>query len=134
LADDLSQEAFLQAWRKLPTLKSTKAFAGWLRQIAINIFLQNIRHTSAAIHASDDTGPDQAVQNHDAAIKMDLDKALTQLKPNERLCIVLAYSQRMSHSQISAATDLPLGTVKSHIVRGAAQLRRFLKDYKGEVP
>ena len=64
---------------------------------------------------------------------LDVEKALIQLKPAERLCIVLAYSERMSHGEIRLATGLPLGTVKSHISRGAEKLRRYLKDYKGEL-
>ncbi len=133
-ADDLAQEAFLQAWQKLHTLKSTKAFGGWLRQIAINIFLQHSRHKSRAIQTTDISRSGLKAKNHSAAIKMDLEKALAHLKPTERICIVLAYGQRMSHRQISATTDLPLGTVKSHILRGASQLRHILKDYIGEIP
>lgn len=134
LADDLAQEAFLQAWRKLNSLKSTKSFGGWLRQIAINIFLQYSRQKILTIQETGVVDTDLSTKTHDAAIKLDLEKALARLKPTERLCIILAYSQRMSHRQICAATDLPLGTVKSHISRGATQLRHLLKDYKGEVP
>ncbi len=133
-ADDFAQEAFLQAWRKLNTLKSTKAFGGWLRQIAINIFLQYSRQKDRTIKPTDAVNTGLTAKTHDAAIKMDLEKALGGLKPIARLCIILAYGQRMSHRQICAATDLPLGTVKSHILRGATQLRQFLKDYKGAVP
>jgi RNA polymerase sigma-70 factor (ECF subfamily) len=46
-----------------------------------------------------------------------------------RLCVVLAYNEGMSHPQIVALTGLPLGTVKSHIARGAARLREILADY-----
>ena len=69
----------------------------------------------------------------DASIKMDLEKALARLKPVERLCIVLSYSERMSHGEICTATGLPLGTVKSHISRGSTRLRHYLKDYEGDV-
>ncbi|MGC1730775.1 MAG: sigma factor-like helix-turn-helix DNA-binding protein, partial [Steroidobacteraceae bacterium] len=61
--------------------------------------------------------------------RLDLDRALAQLSPAERLCIVLAYSEGMSHGEISAATALPLGTVKSHVRRGAERLRGLLHAY-----
>src|SRR5687768_14050666 len=43
LADDLAQDAFLQAWRKLDTLQETGAFGGWLKRIAVNVWLQHAR-------------------------------------------------------------------------------------------
>jgi RNA polymerase sigma-70 factor (ECF subfamily) len=45
------------------------------------------------------------------------------------MCIVLAYAEHMSHREISELTALPLGTVKSHILRGAARLRELLRAY-----
>ena len=62
--------------------------------------------------------------------QLDLDRALAQLAPDERLCIVLAYSEGMSHGEISALTALPLGTVKSHIRRGGERLRALLDAYE----
>ena len=59
-----------------------------------------------------------------------LDAALMQLAPAARLCVVLAYHEGLSHSEISATTSIPLGTVKSHVTRGAARLRQILKDYQ----
>ena len=61
---------------------------------------------------------------------LDLDRALARLASDERLCVVLAYSEGMSHSEISAATGLPLGTVKSHIKRGSERLRTLLDAYE----
>ncbi len=61
---------------------------------------------------------------------MDLDRALAGLAHDERLCVVLAYSEGMSHSEVSAATQLPLGTVKSHIKRGSERLRAQLNAYE----
>jgi DNA-directed RNA polymerase specialized sigma24 family protein len=61
---------------------------------------------------------------------LDLDRALARLAPDVRLCIVLAYSEGMSHGEISAATGLPLGTVKSHVRRGAQRLRASLQVYQ----
>jgi RNA polymerase sigma factor (sigma-70 family) len=65
-----------------------------------------------------------------AGEQLDLDRALSRLSGDERLCIVLAYNEGMSHSEISEATGLPLGTVKSHIKRGAERLRTLLHAYR----
>lgn len=133
IADDFAQETFLRAWQKLHTLKSAGAFGGWLRQIAVNIFLQHVRRKGLLMEDSDQVASYSVADNVDSSIKMDLKKALTRLKTAERLCIVLAYNERMSHGEICSATGLPLGTVKSHIARGAERLRQYLKDYKDDV-
>lgn len=130
MADDFAQEAFLQAWRKLRTLRVPGAFGGWLRQIAVNVFLQHIRHTGLTIEDSDEVASCPVVDHGNPSVQMDLEKALAYLRPVERLCVVLAYGERMSHGEICSATGLPLGTVKSHISRGSAQLRRYLSDYE----
>ena len=61
--------------------------------------------------------------------RLDLDAALARLPPGARLCVVLGYSEGMSHAEISETTGIPLGTVKSHIARGAARLPEILQDY-----
>lgn len=128
LADDLSQQAFLQAWRHIDTLKSPAAFAGWLRRLAINIWLQRVRAggpVPAGLDAAAELSQPAAMLNE----QLDLDSALATLPPTVRLCITLAYAERMSHREICEATQLPLGTVKSHITRGAARLRELLGAY-----
>lgn len=133
LADDLAQQSFLQAWRRIRALQSPAAFGGWLRKIAINSWLQHVRarggHTVESLEESSGAEGDPT-HEPTAAERLDLDRALSSLSPDVRLCIVLAYEERMSHREIAEATDLPLGTVKSHITRGAARLRDLLHVYE----
>jgi RNA polymerase sigma factor (sigma-70 family) len=129
LADDLAQQTFLQAWRTIGTLKSPAAFSGWLRRLAINTWLQRIRAEKPLISTTDlDELPDEA-EPPTLNEQLDLDGALATLPPDVRLCITLAYAERMSHREICEAIGLPLGTVKSHITRGAARLRGLLGAY-----
>jgi RNA polymerase sigma-70 factor (ECF subfamily) len=129
LADDLAQQTFLQAWRTVGTLKSPAAFGGWLRRLAVNTWLQRIRAEKPVVSTTDlDELPDEAAQPT-LNEQLDLDGALATLPQDVRLCITLAYAERMSHREICEATSLPLGTVKSHITRGAARLRRLLGAY-----
>jgi RNA polymerase sigma-70 factor, ECF subfamily len=130
LADDLSQAAFLQAWRSLSSLKAPGAFGGWLRKLAINLWLQHLRrHSREAQPVS--AGQAAETFGYEATVgeKLDLDRALELLPGDVRLCIVLAYAERMSHSEINDVTGIPLGTVKSHIARGSARLREILNAY-----
>ena len=134
LADDLAQQSFLQAWRRLRTLQSPAAFGGWLRKIAVHMWLQHIRaRGDHLVPPSPEEQPEQVdTPSRDPMVaeRIDLDRALSQLPADVRLCIVLAYGERMSHREIAEATTLPLGTVKSHISRGAARLRDLLRAYE----
>lgn len=129
LADDLSQQTFIQAWKMLSSLQSPGAFGGWLRQIAVNIWLQQVRgHKEMSFTGEEDTPVQSITESHGE--KIDLDYALTQLSPAVRLCIVLSHAEGMSHGEIVDATKLPLGTVKSHITRGTSRLRELLQAYR----
>ncbi len=132
LADDLAQEAFLQAWRQLGQLRTPDSFGPWLRRLALNIWLQHCRRADPLRHASEvGRGAEEAFHAPAATgIAADLDRALMRLSVAERLCILLAYHEGMSHAEIAADTRLPLGTVKSHIARGGARLRELLSDYR----
>lgn len=130
MADDLAQQAFLAAWSQLSTLRQPGAFGGWLRQIAVNTWLAQQRRQGVQwvplpeeLVAEDAVHPDVAV---------DLDRLLARLKPAERVCVVLAHVEGLSHCEIVAATGWPLGTVKSHVSRGSARLRQWLGDPAGE--
>jgi RNA polymerase sigma-70 factor (ECF subfamily) len=127
VADDLAQQVFLQAWRSLRTLREPAAFGGWLRRLAVNAWLQHVRRERIALTLDD--APQLASLPMMTAERVDLDDALAQLPAGTRLCVVLAYGEGMSHGEIASATGLPLGTVKSHIQRGAARLRLLLADY-----
>jgi RNA polymerase sigma factor (sigma-70 family) len=129
LSDDLAQQVFLQAWRRLRTLRSAGAFGAWLRQLTVNVWLQHVRVQRITADSIDDHTPTPAAEQSRLHEQIDLDRALATLPEHVRLCIVLAYSEGLSHGEISNMTALPLGTVKSHISRGAAQLRGLLSGY-----
>lgn len=130
LADDLAQQTFLKAWRALPQLRSVAAFGAWLRRLAVNTWLEHVRAApppAVALNAEELGAAPGSATSPD--VQVDLDRALAQLAPQERLCVVLAYSEGMSHGEISSATALPLGTVKSHVRRGSERLRALLSAY-----
>ncbi len=130
LADDLAQQTFLKAWRALPQLRSVGAFGAWLRRLAVNTWLEHVRAApppAVAMSAEELATVPGGAASADA--QLDLDRALAHLAPQERLCVVLAYSEGMSHGEISSATALPLGTVKSHVRRGSERLRALLSAY-----
>jgi RNA polymerase sigma-70 factor, ECF subfamily len=131
LGDDLAQQVFLTAWRSLHQLRSAAAFDGWLKRIMITTWLEELRRCK--IVYAPEVEPEAAGSHVETtAERLDLDAALAQLPDEPRLCVVLAYNDGLSHSEIAALTGLPLGTVKSHIARCAARLRELLGDYAGD--
>jgi RNA polymerase sigma-70 factor (ECF subfamily) len=128
LADDLAQQAFVQGWQSIRQLKSRAAIGAWLRRLAVNCWLQHVRGAKSAVELPEELGAVTPIANVNRRI--DLDAALAQLPAEVRLCVVLAYAEGMSHAEISQGTQLPLGTVKSHINRGAARLRALLQAYE----
>jgi len=131
VADDLAQQAFLLAWRDIRRLKDPRRFGGWFKRVAINVWRQHMRSNEPAQHAlvHDETSAAAPAAGR-PGIAMDLDRALAALSDTERLCLVLAYHEGMSHREIATTVELPLGTVKSHVRRGGERLRQLLFDYR----
>lgn len=128
LADDLSQRVFLKMWRRIRSLKEPTKFPGWLKKIAVNEWIDHQR--KLARQKEEALGATEIVATAETpSIAMDLDQALSALPDETRLCVVLSYHERMTHTEIAALTGLPDGTVKSHIRRGSARLRELLLDY-----
>ncbi|HEY0300894.1 MAG TPA: sigma-70 family RNA polymerase sigma factor, partial [Rhizomicrobium sp.] len=123
LADDLAQETFVQAWRALAQLRNAGAFGGWLKQVAVRVWLQHARRAKLPLDPMEDA---ESVPAADVACGIDLQRGLERLKPAQRLCVVLSYGEGLSHGEIADATGWPLGTVKSHVARGGARLKEWL--------
>jgi RNA polymerase sigma-70 factor (ECF subfamily) len=128
LGDDLAQQVFLTAWRSLRQLRSAAAFDGWLKRIMVTTWLEEVRRGKLVTTTEVDVAGLRA--HHESTMEqLDLDAALAALGPDMRLCVVLAYNEGLSHPEIVALTGFPLGTVKSHVARGAARLREMLTAY-----
>jgi RNA polymerase sigma-70 factor (ECF subfamily) len=129
--DDLAQQVFLTAWRSLRHLRTAAAFDGWLKRIMVTTWLEELRRRKIAYAQELAPENDPRVHLDGAAEGIDLDAALATLPPQVRLCVVLAHNEGLSHTEIAALAELPLGTVKSHVARGSARLRQLLAAYAG---
>jgi RNA polymerase sigma-70 factor (ECF subfamily) len=129
LADDLAQQTFLKLWKSIRQLRSPDAFYGWLKKIMVSVWLEELRRNKIDFTVLDDSEVPEAGKESSGE-RIDLDAALAQLPAPMRLCVVLAYNDGLSHQEISAATNIPLGTVKANISRGAARMRALLSDYR----
>ena len=122
-ADDLAQETFLRAYRRLGTWRGGGRLSTWLYRIAWNGWASQARRPPAPL-AEPSAPPRDAA---DAAIdRHDLERALAGLRDEERAALALAYGQDVSHEEAAAILGCPLGTLKTNILRGKEKLRRML--------
>jgi len=132
-ADDLAQETFILAYRKLHTLKSGGSLVSWLHSIAYRQFLQHGRK-----HARQTVMAEPPERGHDprgaVEAEVTIPRLMALLSEEQRACMTLAYAAGMSHPEISGVTGFPLGTVKSHIDRGKRKLQEWLKEYDHSIP
>ena len=129
LADDLAQLCFMKAYEQRGKLRDAKASKSWLFQIAYRSFVDHhrkeTRRRGLAEHHIDEEPP-----HAPDGLKMDIEAAMNRLPAECRAVVILCLAHGMSHSEAAAATDLPLGTVKSHVMRGKDKLRTFLSAYE----
>lgn len=92
---------FLQAWRHIDTLKSPAAFGGWLRRLAINVWLQKVRAESPPSLNLDDLSDEIAQPATTVSERIDLDGALATLPPAVRLCITPAQGPSETRSRVA---------------------------------
>lgn len=126
-ADDIAQEVFLAAWTRLASLKSAARLKSWLFSIAWHKAKGEAR---AAIRARerDTRWQDLRPETDERATEMHLamQQALVQLPPDQRASVALCLGGGWTHADAAGILGLPLGTVKSHILRGRARLMEIL--------
>ncbi len=134
LADDLAQEAFLLAWRKLSSFRGDARFSTWLFRVAHNCFLQaRRRNTTVPAQASPADEASEILQvdsDNSPDLQLDLQRALQCLPEGERVVMLYHAQMGMSHEETAQITGFPLGTVKTHALRGKARMRAWLDAYQ----
>ena len=130
LGDDLAQLTFIKVYQSLPSLQSPGAFGGWLKRIAVSIWLQHLRKNDALRDA--ELIDSVTATSTTPGLERDLEAALSILPSAVRTCVVLAYQEGYTHPEVADVTGLSLGTVKSHIKRGAQKMQQFLNAYADE--
>ena len=131
LADDLAQETFLKAWKKLSSYRGGARFSTWLFGIAINEFRAAARSRKEFIahdFSEDSSEGELTAPDSNTRLRLDLTEALQRISSEERAAILLCCQNGLSHEEASQALGCPLGTVKTNILRGKEKLKRLLAD------
>jgi RNA polymerase sigma-70 factor (ECF subfamily) len=134
-AEDLTQEVFVRVFRSLSDY-TPGTFEGWLYRITTNLFLDGVRRRKRirfeALPEEADrvvgTSPTPERAYEERNFDPDVQAALDALPPEFRAAVVLCDIEQLSYEEIAATLGVKLGTVRSRIHRGRAQLRAALAD------
>lgn len=138
-AEDAAQEAFIRAFRFLPSLRPGSPFLPWFTAILVNEARRARRRQSRqtpaghvhAVSPAPSTSPEESLARQERASAVR--RALASLDEDHRVPIALRYLMDLSEADIARALGLPLTTVKSRLFVARRRLRRLLATEKEEM-
>ena len=125
LADDLAQESFLAAWRKIDQFRGEGLFRGWLARIAYTRYLMEARRKKLETVTDDDEST-RACEGLEPGMRFDLERCMANLALGERAALTLCYALGHSNEEAAEILGMPVGTIKSHVLRGRKKLLAML--------
>lgn len=130
-ADDLAQETFLLAWRKLDQFRGDATFSTWLYRIAYSCFLQAHRKAAREVTENGDGEMERLPATEPARdLQLDFARALQRLSAAEQAVLLHCVQMGLSHEEAAYVLAMPLGTVKTHASRAKAKLKRWLAAWR----
>ena len=128
-ADDLTQDVFVRAWRKLDTFRGDSAFGTWLYRLALNLVVERRRSEAsrrAGYREQPDAVDDLSVRPQTPDAKLDFEAALVRLPDGAREIFVLHDVEGYKHVEIAEKLEVSVGTSKAQLHRARMMLRRHL--------
>jgi len=143
-AEDLTQEAFLQLYRKIATFRGESAFSTWLHRLSVNVVLMHLRKKSLPVVSLEETtqggeedAPKKDFGAEDLALagsidRLQLQKAVDDLPPGYRTIFVLHDIEGYEHNEIAGIVGCSIGNSKSQLHKARMKLRDLLKINRAE--
>lgn len=140
-AEDLTQEAFLQLFRKIGTFRGESAFSTWLHRLAVNVVLMRLRKKSGneasleqVTEGDEESGkPQRDFGEADLRLtgsidRINLQRAVDQLPPGYKAVFVLHDVQGYEHNEIAGIMNCSIGNSKSQLHKARMRLRDLLHE------
>ena len=140
-AEDLSQEAFLQLFRKIATFRGESAFSTWLHRMVVNVVLMHLRKKGLQQVSLDevDNSQDEPVKREygdddrrllHSIDRIALSRAIAALPPGYRAVLVLHDVEGYEHNEIAQILDCSVGNSKSQLHKARLKLREVLRSQR----
>ncbi len=144
-AEDLTQEAFLQLFRKISTFRGESAFSTWLHRLVVNVVLMHLRRKGLQQVSLDevDTSQEEPVKrdfgDDDRRLmgsidRITLGRAITALPPGYRAIFVLHDVEGFEHNEIAQIMNCSIGNSKSQLHKARMKLREYLRREQKKSP
>src|SRR5713226_249774 len=142
-AEDLTQEAFLQLYRKVATFRGESAFSTWLHRLSVNVVLMHLRKKGLPVVPLEETieteeeAPKKELGGEDMKLagsieRLQLERAIERLPPGYRTIFVLHDVEGYEHNEIAGIVGCSIGNSKSQLHKARLKLRDFLKTSRAE--
>lgn len=139
---DLSQDVFLQVHRQLHQFRFDSALGTWIGSIAFSVASRHLRRRTLLLDDAADPADvvlerdgrafDLAEACADAELLQRMHSAIDELPPLQRTVVALHYLEEQSIAEIAQITDMPEGTIKSHLFRARLRLRQQLESLQDQ--
>jgi RNA polymerase sigma-70 factor, ECF subfamily len=130
-AEELTQEVFIRAWRKLELFRGEAAFATWLTRLTVNVVVSERRRLSR--HEGHEQGTEDletmapTVHPPNPGTTVDLERAVAALPPGARSVLLLHDVHGFAHAEIAAMLEIAVGTCKAQLHRARTLLKERLR-------
>ena len=129
---DLTQEAFIKAWKGLSSLRDTSKFLDWLYRITTNLAYDHLRRSKLIRWLSWEHGNEQEISKETSSVGLEIQveehelliTALSRVSPTYRPCLILYYVEKLKQNDIAKILHMKEGNVAKYVSRGLAELRR----------
>jgi RNA polymerase sigma factor (sigma-70 family) len=132
LSDDIAQETFILAWKNIKSFRYEAKFSTWLYRIAFNAWQSEVRKKHE-LPMDDENAPEPepvAPESDRTGVRRDLARAMSGLTDGERNAILQCYYNDLSHEEAAMVLGMPLGTVKTNILKAKEKMRAALEAYR----
>jgi len=142
-AEDLTQEAFLQLFRKVSTFRGESAFSTWLHRMTVNVVLMHLRKKGLPLVSLEETiETDEEIQKKELGApdvklagsidRLQLQRAIDRLPPGYKTVFVLHDVEGFEHNEIAELVGCSIGNSKSQLHKARLKLRDYLKFMRAE--